>query len=402
MLLFLSLLGIFLSLILLYFNAREYGSSLYLGLFFFLLSLYGFYQYILLYSKSVTLISLFLFNLSIAASPVYLIGPMLYWYVRSVLTDHSKLSRKDLWHLLPMLIYFISALPNAFVPWESKVEAARTLVQDEGYIMVYKTTLLSKFIPSVVIYVFRLFLVLGYTVWSIVLFINFSRGKESSAVFSNQHFMKKWLINLLGFILVLVICQICMVIKSFEMHFSDLFFTFNILRALSLAVLIGLLISPFFFPSILYGMPRLPEPVINQEQRGNGNKQMQEKPVDHKSSFEDGYLNSLELKINSCMEENQPYLQTDFNLAYLSAMIQVPVHHLAYFFREVKNERFTDYRNRWRIEYAKNLINEGKTSELTLEAIGLYAGFSNRNAFRNAFKKFEGNSPTYFTSQPEE
>jgi len=399
MLPFLSLLGIFLSVILLLFNARKFTASVYLSLFFLFTSLYSFYQYILLYSKSVTLISIFLFNLSIFASPVYLIGPMLYWYVRSVLTDHSKLRKNDLWHFLPMIFYFISALPNAFLPWHDKVEVAQTVVKNQEYIMIYKTTLLSEIIPAVVIYVFRLILILGYTIWSAVLFINFILEKKSSKVLSKQHFMKKWLINLLGFTLVLVVSQIFLVIRSFEMHFSKLFFTFNILRVISLAGLIGLLISPFFYPSILYGFPRFPESLTIKNIKMEDHKNKHEKSSKNKNSFELDYLNSIAKKIDSCMKDKQPYLQTDFNLAYLSAMIQIPVHHLAYFFREVKNERFIDYRNKWRIDYAKNMMEEGKTSNLTLEAIGLNSGFSNRNAFRNAFKKFEGSSPNNFISQ---
>ena len=80
MLSFLSLLGVFLSVILLLFNARKFKSSIYLGLFFLLLSLYGGYQYALLYSKSAKLLSFLLFNISLTASPVYLIGPMIYSY----------------------------------------------------------------------------------------------------------------------------------------------------------------------------------------------------------------------------------------------------------------------------------------------------------------------------------
>jgi hypothetical protein len=152
MLLFLSIAGIFLSLLLLYFNAKKFASTTYLGIFFFLISLYGLYQYILLYSKSVTLISLFLFNLSLFSSPVYLIGPMLYWYVRSVLTDDPKLKRSDLLHFIPAIIFFISALPNTFVPWQEKVEVAKTVVSDQSYIMVYKATLLSEFLSSATIF----------------------------------------------------------------------------------------------------------------------------------------------------------------------------------------------------------------------------------------------------------
>jgi len=77
MLIFFSILGILLSAILISFNVKKNQSTLYLGLFFLFISLYSFYQYVLLYSKSVTLISLFLVNFAIISAPVYLIGPML-------------------------------------------------------------------------------------------------------------------------------------------------------------------------------------------------------------------------------------------------------------------------------------------------------------------------------------
>ena len=96
MLLFLSLLGFFLSLILLYFNSKKNSSSIYLGVFFLLVSHYGFCQYVLLFSKSVFLIELLLLGFAIVFPPLYLIGPVLYWYVRSVLTDNYRLKRKDI------------------------------------------------------------------------------------------------------------------------------------------------------------------------------------------------------------------------------------------------------------------------------------------------------------------
>jgi AraC-like DNA-binding protein len=397
MLPFLSLLGIFLSVILFLFNSRKYKASVYLSLFFLFISLYGFYQYVLLYSKSVTLVSYFLLNLSVIGSPLYLIGPMLFWYVRSVLTDNTKLKKSDLWHFLPMVIYFIAALPNTFVPWHEKVELARKVVANQEFIMGYKATILNKYIPAVAIYLFRLILILGYAIWSFVLFINFIIKGKSQSVMSKQHFMRKWIFILLGSLFVLVISQIFLVVRSFEMHFSDMFFTFNILRIISEAGLICLLISPFLFPSILYGLPRLPEFIAGLEHEQSDTDPSNKNDEKKIGSYENEYLNEIALKIETCMKEKQPFLEPGFNLTYLSVMIEIPVHHLAYYFREVKKERFIDYRNRWRVDYAKSLIREGKTSEFTLEAIGLTSGFPNRNAFRNALKKFEGKSPANFT-----
>ena len=82
MLLYFSLTGILLSIIFLYFNARRYASSIYVGVFFFLLSLYGITQYAILYSKSVFFVAVSFTN---SVFLLYLIGPMLYM----MLSEHS-------------------------------------------------------------------------------------------------------------------------------------------------------------------------------------------------------------------------------------------------------------------------------------------------------------------------
>ena len=99
------------------------------------------------------------------------------------------------------------------------------------------------------------------------------------------------------------------------------------------------------------------------------------------------------------MKELQPFLQPEFSMTQFSVLTQVPVHHLAHYFREERKESFNDYRNTWRIHYAKELIREGKANGMTLEAIGLQSGFVTRNTFTIAFKKAEGISPRVFVSQ---
>lgn len=160
------------------------------------------------------------------------------------------------------------------------------------------------------------------------------------------------------------------------------------------------MISPFFFPSILYGLPRFPDTVIptNTEKAGMDQTHSSKKT----NHFEANYLLLIHQKADFCMKEIQPYLQPDFNLAHLSVHTQIPAHHLSYFFREEKKQHFNDYVNKWRIDHAKSLIKEGKTNELTLEGIGLISGFSNRNSFRLTFKKIEGISPSAFAAQIKE
>jgi AraC-like DNA-binding protein len=62
----------------------------------------------------------------------------------------------------------------------------------------------------------------------------------------------------------------------------------------------------------------------------------------------------------------------------------------------VKRQSFNDYCNECRVEYAKVLMLEGKSSDMTIEAVGILSGFTNRSTFFRAFKKFEGISPGSF------
>ncbi len=398
MLLFLSLLGFFLSLILLYFNSKKNSSSIYLGVFFLLVSHYGFCQYVLLFSKSVFLIELLLLGFAIVFPPLYLIGPVLYWYVRSVLTDNYRLKRKDIWHLAPMIIYLLAALPFTFVPLSEKISAAKEVVNDVGYIQYFKATFLSDIFSVPAIYLSRPVLILAYTIWAIVLWIRYTANKKLSSVFSSQHFMKVWISVLLGTLLILLISHILLIIRVFELNFSELALALGVLRILSVAGLIGLLISPFFFPSIIYGLPQVPELTGTSHKiakKTNGNSGDLTKTNSH---LETDYLNSIGQKAESYMIENQPYLQPHFNINKLAVEINVPMHHLGYYLRQIKKQSFTEYRNTWRIEHAKKLMMEGKQNDLTLEAIASLSGFSNRNSFRATFQKIEGIPPSAFAS----
>lgn len=127
-----------------------------------------------------------------------------------------------------------------------------------------------------------------------------------------------------------------------------------------------------------------------------------DEPKNSRNHFEVTYLNDIGQRMDTYMQEKQPYLQSRFNINQLAVQIEVPVHHMAYYLREVKNQTFSEYSNRWRIEHSKKLIREGKGNELTLEAIAALSGFSNRNSFRSIFQKTEGISPSVFAGQHKE
>lgn len=420
MILFLSIIGIFLSVILIYFNARNYRSSLFLGLFFFLISLYGLYEYVLLYSQSEFWVRLFLFLIPILGSSLYLIGPVLFWYVRSVITDKTHFRKSDIWHLLPSAIFLISALPGVFSDSSLKYEAAKAIALDVSAIGSYHPTILSAFISYPALFLSRPLFLFFYTCAAIIMLIQFLSKQHSPLAFRGQSFMGRWLITLLGSLFILEVSHI-LLLFDFTTTAFNLSALLKNLQFISAIALTGLLVSPFFFPGILYGLPRPPDHLELTNKADNTIAQQTAKHTrvkagfnktpleDHNSDtlisknitskFELEYLNHIESQIENYMKEFQPYLQHDFNMAKFSVLVNIPAHHLAYWFREEKKLTFTDFRNLWRVEHAKRLIQEGKSSELTLEAIGLLSGFNSRNTFLRAFKKTEGFSPQAYMNK---
>ncbi len=261
MLLLLSLAGVLFSAILLFFYARRYHSAIYLGLFFLTISLYGINQYVVLFSKSPFLVALIVTNISFTA---YLIGPMLYWHIRSTLSDSSRLKWIDLMHLLPMLIYLAAALPYMLTPFSYKVEIAREIIKDVGFLGTFKFTVLSDIFSNMAVYLSRPILALGYTLWSVAMLIRYWLQGKESRVLSGQFFMIRWLSVFLGFQLLLTICHMTSMFRTFAVG-SDVFYTLNALQIMSGFGMVGLLCSPLFFSRILFGLPRIPDSYFRKE-----------------------------------------------------------------------------------------------------------------------------------------
>lgn len=123
--LFISIAGILLSAILLWFNARNNRSAIYLGVFFILASISSFHRYVVNFSESVTLVSIFLINFSFV---YYILGQSIFIYIRSILTDNHGLKKRDLWHLLPVVLFLILGAPYLYTSWEFKKEVAQHFI----------------------------------------------------------------------------------------------------------------------------------------------------------------------------------------------------------------------------------------------------------------------------------
>jgi AraC-like DNA-binding protein len=315
------------------------------------------------------------------------------------LKDDYRLKRRDLWHLVPALIAMVTSIPYMFTSWSEKTRVAFEIINDLNYLMIIKPTVIHQLMPNQFIYLGRDVVIFIYLIFSVLLLVRyFLQAKEKSVIFG-QKYMIKWLIVFQFFFFVLVTGRVLVMTRAIILDDPDLVYAASRVQLIASIGLTGLLISPFFFPEILYGLPRIP--YHYNEKENQGKDQTQQSPKKHALSLESEYIRLIGQKVGQCMIDHQPYLQKEFNLTELSVLIHIPVHHLAIFFREEREQSFINYRNQWRVEFAKTLIHDGKAKELTLEAIGILSGFTNRNAFITAFKRFEGFTPGEYLSRAE-
>ncbi len=387
MLLYITILGFIVSFLLLI-NIKESNRvNVFLFAFFFINNLYSLAHYATIYSGSKTMIAFLLVNLT----PLFLtVGPILYFYVRGVLRDDYRLSKKDLLHFIPALLLCINIIPHLFSSFDSKLEYASRVMQNPAEILNNK----NLFIPSVVNFLLRPIIGLIYMVVCIrLMFLKFKYerpdDKQSKLIF-------KWLSFLIFNALLVYASFLIFTIFSFQTLDYKIaevkgYYFLNV-------TLIGLVlfnVSLLFFPNILYGLPQLDFMVSNYVQ--DTDTESVKKGV---RSFEISTekLELLHHKIEHYCER-KPYLNPDFSLSTMSADTDIPVHHLSYYFNEHLNINFNAWKNDHKINYVIYLIENGSNEMLTLDALAKQAGFGSRTTFFNAFKQKMGLTPSEFLNK---
>ncbi|MEL7121229.1 MAG: helix-turn-helix domain-containing protein [Bacteroidota bacterium] len=103
---------------------------------------------------------------------------------------------------------------------------------------------------------------------------------------------------------------------------------------------------------------------------------------------------NLKERLTRLMQEEQPYKNPNLKLEELSSKLNISQHKLSQLLNDNFGESFNNYINRYRIEYAIQLLRNNNT--YTLEAIGYESGFNSKSGFYSTFKKITGSTPASF------
>jgi AraC-like DNA-binding protein len=410
--LFVSLLGMSLSILILFFNKGYKSANLFLACFFFFISLYLLDNHILLFNKSTFWVAIFITSIP---SFFFLVGPLSFLYVRSIIKDNTRLSLLDYLHFALFLYAFLGTFPFLFSDWTRKQEVANVVISNNWNIKGYK---LNVLLPSVINQGIRPFHWLFYLILNWRLFHKKYKSPNDKEQINNQfNLIKRWLFIFCIIFTVITIFFFTIIFSNFLFKEKVAFLsnTNHFLWVMGISY-IALNISLLLFPHILYGLPIeiFKSPTYNS---GNGIHSAEPKIVTHVDIIEQGeignndkgkytqlfsaeYIDDIALCLKAWQEEMK-YTNPDCSLISLSLETKIPFHHLSYYFNTHLNYKFIDWRNKLRIEKTCKEMQNGKCNALKLESIALNSGFAAQSTFIRAFKVVTGITPSDYMKQIE-
>lgn len=385
---FFALLNFYLAIIILIFNVKINKNAIYLAGFLFCLTIFGLLHNFTFDEDSPFLLAIFrghflAFN--------YAMGPLLYFYVRGTILDQTILKKTDYIHFIPSLVSIITLIPYFFSPFSFKLEMARLIIENPQNSF-YDTK--YWFFPQNYHFYLRGISNAVYAIASLVLLLNSRKYIQFKNVPKPQKtLIFRWLFTLTilaVFIFTSYIPLSLYLIKLKDFPFQISEFTYNIVDRISGYSYCVIPLSVLVLPQILYGLPT-----------AKGKKVEVEKDfLEDTFTFldEDPFV-EVSKSVLEYLKNNKPYLDPEFNIDILSEQLNIPKHHLYYCFSNIIKIKFSKIRNKLRVQHAKNMLLEGKSQTLKLEAIGFESGFPSRSHFFATFKEETGFTPSEFLEQ---
>jgi AraC-like DNA-binding protein len=296
----------------------------------------------------------------------FLAAPLLFLYIRTLITGRSGSGKKDLLHFIPFGLCLLFLAPFYFQSGEAKffsVGSYSYFWHRWGYVR--STTLLVQ----VIIY-------LALIAWMLVAYSRRLKRQTSPAdksVLFQVRFMLAtlmaiWIIGALKFILT-------MLYPAYDTQTVDLIVPASLSVFVYAMGYMGLR-----KPEVLTGMDELPAPPPRYE----------------KSTLtlerSDTYLQRL----LDLMNTEKPYLDGDLTLQKLAKALAITPHHLSQTINEQLNQNFFDFINTYRIEEAKRMLLDSAKKHYSILAVSEEVGFNSKSAFNTAFKKHVNMTPSEF------
>ncbi len=285
--------------------------------------------------------------------------PFFYGFIAASCFSGMVLRRQHLWHLMPLLLASMLALPGDQLKLASvQPTQAIALLTDAEYLTL-------TWLIHVQYYL--------YILASFLLLIKF-RSLSRQHGFGGGSVTLRWLFQLL---IVSLVSHTLVVLKVLAL-FSNQSAWFSALQAI--IAMLALAITTWFVLMALL-QPKAFSQMDKDLVR-----------IAHKAKHTDVQASDVVNLLSSHMDSEMPYLDEDMHLKKLARQMQLSPSEISRAINQELGMSFFEYINSHRIARAKTLLQQ--YPEMTVLDVLYSVGFNSKSSFNAAFRKFQGCTPT--------
>jgi AraC-like DNA-binding protein len=310
-----------------------------------------------------------------SSSVLFIFGPMLYFYTRSLITEQPKLTLFDILHFVPFIVFsgFLVIVQKSDLP-------AHTNWFSPGPLVEFRIIFTSSLIFSL-------------TAYSTVVLIKIRKhyiNIKHHFSYNSEKVNLGWLaLFSLFFLSGYLISLIIVVIKV--KHYD---------RSNSIFEIYYAILTLFSYGISLFGY-RQPILYRNIENNEPKNIEQEQKPLMkyEKSGLKSNDANNYLTVLMKYMDNDKPYLNGELALQDISLALDIPKHYLTQIINEKLGKNFYNFVNEYRVEEFKERIVDPKNGNLTLLGIAMDCGFNSKSSFNAIFKQVTGMTPTQYKKE---
>lgn len=310
----------------------------------------------------------------------YLLAPFFYLYVRATLNREDHLRKWDWLHFLPAILHFIEFIPFYLMPSAEKIIYLRYAFSHVEVLSQQKEGLL----PAGVHPLLKTATGIIYEFFQSRLLFLFYKNKREWL--KKNKTIWNWLVQL-------TIFHSLTYIFVFASLFINTKGDLRMYSILSLSIIqFFCSITLLFNPRVLYGMREN----LYVKLEGEGEEE-EETPKKFVLSFVK--KQNYKKKIEEFIQTEKPYFKKKYSIREFAIDCDIPVHHLSIVINGEYNCNYTDFINRYRINFIIDHRYDEKWNSFSLEGLASEAGFNSRNSFLIAFKKVTGQTPSVYFAE---
>lgn len=312
----------------------------------------------------------------------YLLGPILFFYIRSLTFSRENIVRPLFLHLIPYGIYWaLVAVPLAISIFTGNVFAVygQAIADVSEYLNIIENLyLMGYFMISL-----KLLSRLGYTY------------KEN---FSDLHQRDLgWCKFLVKGLMIIILLDT--ILSVYEMVYPPEVVVWNIgmVIAFSLIVFFGLLAYRGLFQARILVPEFLLTPRPESHSQVKDSKQdVIENKAYHLAGMNEVEIERLKLRLGDIIREEKPYLNEGLTLSDLAERMGISDKKLSELLNHHLNTNFYEFINEYRVHTVKKKMLDPECAHLTLLGMAFDAGFQSKTSFNRVFKQKTGLSPSEY------